>query len=324
MTTHQILTWQINSTNQERQEVLRSIDGGVDTVIATLSATDTSYVDSDEFAMTTNVQYQVASIATINGEEVRVPSESVEYVLPPANVMRGETAGEQFNVQFTQPVELKIAGVIVEPIEGTNAYAITLDPAKPETFTVAPQNDTQPFTAIYGNSGIGKITEWYPGGYSEDIALGIDIVSVPTTLHPTITNLSSMFSGSIKFNDPNVTLWNTSAVTNLSRTFAGATLFNQDISTWDTSSVNYLWATFQNAVNFNQPIGLWNTSAVIDDGRYSGMNEMFNGAVNFDQDLTQWCVPNLTVEPYAISEGSALQQTNLPVWGTCPRGENAA
>ena len=78
MTIKRILNWTINSINQERQEVLRSIDGGPDTVIATLSATDTSYVDNEDFAMTTGVAYQVASIATINGVESRVVSETVE------------------------------------------------------------------------------------------------------------------------------------------------------------------------------------------------------------------------------------------------------
>ena len=78
MTVKRILNWTINSINQERQEVLRSIDGAPATVIATLSATDTTYVDNEDFAMTTGVAYQVASIATINGVESRVVSETVE------------------------------------------------------------------------------------------------------------------------------------------------------------------------------------------------------------------------------------------------------
>ena len=78
MAIKRILSWQINSINQERQEVLRSIDGAPSTVIATLSATDTEYNDTEDFAMTTGVAYQVASIATINGVESRVVSETVE------------------------------------------------------------------------------------------------------------------------------------------------------------------------------------------------------------------------------------------------------
>lgn len=81
MSVQRILSWQINSINQERQEVLRSIDGAPATVIATLSATDTSYVDNEDFAMTTGVAYQVASIATINGVESRAVSETVELTV---------------------------------------------------------------------------------------------------------------------------------------------------------------------------------------------------------------------------------------------------
>ena len=78
MAIKRILSWQINSINQERQEVLRSIDGAPSTVIATLSATDTEYNDTEDYPMTTGVTYQVASIATINGVESRVVSETVE------------------------------------------------------------------------------------------------------------------------------------------------------------------------------------------------------------------------------------------------------
>ena len=81
MATQRVLTWQINSTNQERQEILRSIDGASATVIATLSATDTSYVDNEDFAMTTGVTYQIASVATIKGVESRAVSETVELTV---------------------------------------------------------------------------------------------------------------------------------------------------------------------------------------------------------------------------------------------------
>ena len=48
------------------------------------------------------------------------------------------------------------------------------------------------------------------------------------------------------------------------------------------------------------------------------MEEMFNGASNFNQDLTGWCVANITSEPIGFSEYSALTEVTKPVWGTCP------
>ena len=81
MSVQRILSWQINSINQERQEVIRSIDGAPSTVVATLSATDTEYIDTEDYPMTTGVAYQVASVATINGVESRAVSETVELTV---------------------------------------------------------------------------------------------------------------------------------------------------------------------------------------------------------------------------------------------------
>ena len=47
------------------------------------------------------------------------------------------------------------------------------------------------------------------------------------------------------------------------------------------------------------------------------MRDMFLNANSFNQDLTGWCVTNITSEPQYFSEG-ALTAANKPVWGTCP------
>jgi plastocyanin len=48
------------------------------------------------------------------------------------------------------------------------------------------------------------------------------------------------------------------------------------------------------------------------------MEEMFNSASTFNQDLSNWCVTNLTSEPSKFSSSSPLTEANKPVWGTCP------
>jgi hypothetical protein len=45
---------------------------------------------------------------------------------------------------------------------------------------------------------------------------------------------------------------------------------------------------------------------------------MFNQATSFNQNLTGWCVTNITTEPTAFAPGSSLINVNRPVWGTCP------
>lgn len=84
-----------------------------------------------------------------------------------------------------------------------------------------------------------------------------------------------------------------SNLTSITWMFCEATSFNQDISMWDVSKVMY-------------------------------MVSMFEGAEAFNQDLSQWCVSNITSKPNSFAEGAPLfTEDKHPVWGTCPRGENA-
>ena len=48
------------------------------------------------------------------------------------------------------------------------------------------------------------------------------------------------------------------------------------------------------------------------------MNAMFQNALEFNQDISSWCVSNISSEPTGFSSGSQLTNANKPVWGTCP------
>lgn len=48
------------------------------------------------------------------------------------------------------------------------------------------------------------------------------------------------------------------------------------------------------------------------------MIRLFDNALNFNQDLTRWCVSNITLEPTYYARSSALTDANKPVWGTYP------
>ena len=84
------------------------------------------------------------------------------------------------------------------------------------------------------------------------------------------------------------------------------------------SGVTIMSAMFDGATNFNSDISGWDVSSVIH------MNDMFRNANSFDQDLSGWCV--LNVQPGLplpgssdwFADGSALQPAHYPVWGTCP------
>jgi hypothetical protein len=50
----------------------------------------------------------------------------------------------------------------------------------------------------------------------------------------------------------------------------------------------------------------------------TNMVQMFSFATAFNQDLTGWCVTNISTEPGSFANNSALTNANKPVWGTCP------
>ena len=83
------------------------------------------------------------------------------------------------------------------------------------------------------------------------------------------------------------------------------------------SYVTSLERTFYGAASFNQPLNNWDVSNV------TNMTTMFYQASEFNQDLSQWCVSNILSIPSLFNYGAPLLTGNLlPVWGTCPSGEN--
>ena len=117
------------------------------------------------------------------------------------------------------------------------------------------------------------------------------------------------------FNKP-LNNWNVSGVETFEGIFYNSN-FNQDISDWNISSSISLRAMFE-YTDFNNDIGNWNTSNVTD------MSYIFNGAQNFNQDLTGWCVSNIGSEPTSFASNSALVDSNKPVWGNCPSGTSSS
>lgn len=132
-----------------------------------------------------------------------------------------------------------------------------------------------------------------------------------------VTDMYSMFSGASNFNQ-DISKWNVSQVKNMGYVFKSAVYFNHYIGDWNTGSVTNMAQMFSGAFNFNQDISKWNVLKV------TNMDYMFYGANKFNQDLSLWCVPNLNSESGAMVVDTTPSWTlPKPVWGTCPRGENA-
>ncbi len=185
-----------------------------------------------------------------------------------------------------------ISSVEVNWGDGTSDTLVIHTYASTGTFNITITGSMTGFGA-YNWAGIKLLTRVESFG-----ALGItsldsafegatNLVSVPTTLPSSVTDMTDMFVGATAFNHPNISCWDTSAVTNMGYMFVGATAFNQPLGSWDTSKVTDMYAMFEDATAFNQPLGSWNTAAVTD------MVNMFSGAnawssTNVDSTLNGW------------------------------------
>lgn len=111
-----------------------------------------------------------------------------------------------------------------------------------------------------------------------------NLVSVPDHIPSTLTNMREMFVQATNLNDPDISKWDTSNVTNMSAMFFGATAFNQPLNDWNVSNATTLTKMFSGASNFDQPLDKWNTSKV------TSLTEMFSSAPKFNQPLNSWDV----------------------------------
>tara|TARA_R110000868_G_scaffold368227_2_gene631246 strand:- start:18061 stop:19272 length:1212 start_codon:yes stop_codon:yes gene_type:complete len=162
------------------------------------------------------------------------------------------------------------------------------------------------FNQDIGNWDVGKVTNMslmfgHATSFNQDIG-NWDVNSV--------ISMARMFYAASSFNG-DISNWNVSSVIEMQQMFYDAKNFNQNIGAWDVSSVSYMGNMFEKAISFDQNIGTWDVSSVV------GMQQMFNNAENFNQNLTSWCVEKIKDEPYYFSDGSALQDSFKPIWGTC-------
>lgn len=136
-----------------------------------------------------------------------------------------------------------------------------------------------------------------------------NLVSVPDHIPSTLTNMQEMFVQATTLNDPNISKWDTSNVTNMSAAFFGATSFNQPLNDWNVSNVTTMTKMFSGASNFNQPLDKWNTSKV------TSLTELFSSASKFNQPLNSWDVSKVKTMDGMFFRDYAFNQP-LNAWKT--------
>ena len=187
-----------------------------------------------------------------------------------------------------------------------------------------------------GFGEITKVTDWGSPANLQPYFSSNNLIEMPSTLHPALTSLQSMFSDCRMFNQ-DISMWDTSNVTNMNNMFSYATSFNQDISSWDTSKVTNMGYMFFNANAFNSDLSNWDVSSVTDMSdmfnkaslfnsdisnwnvsNVTNMSSMFSNALAFNQDLSKWCVSKIPTKPSSFDNSATAWTLPRPVWGTCP------
>jgi uncharacterized repeat protein (TIGR03803 family) len=152
-------------------------------------------------------------------------------------------------------------GTLVElPILGESTLTVSWGDASSNIYT-----GSEPMAHTYSGPARkvvvtidGPVTMFGAGGYWEGVDALTDVsgwgtagtlfslfgtfmgsdslVTVPPTIPDTVVSTNKLFRDTIKFNDPNVTQWDMSKVTDVTDMFKRATAFKQDLYTWDISS----------------------------------------------------------------------------------------
>ena len=152
---------------------------------------------------------------------------------------------------------------------------------------------------------ISSVSQWGTLGFSslKGAFFGAsNLVSVPTDIPSTVSDLSGMFIGATKFNDSNISLWSTSNVTNMGGMFSDASSFNQPLNDWNVSKVMNMEGMFSEASSFNQPINNWNVSKVMN------MKGMFFQATTFNQSLNNWSTSNVSTMSNMFADATSFNQ----------------
>jgi hypothetical protein len=161
------------------------------------------------------------------------------------------------------------------------------------------------------NSKLIRILDWgITGATSVKFQYCASLLSVAGNLESTTTSLYQCFAN--QSGNPDVSLLDTSNVTNFSRMFFNASNSTPDTSGWDTSSSTDMSYMFYNAAAATPDTSGWDTSGV------DNMQYMFMYAFLADPDTSGWdtgLVTNMSFMFYSTS-GRGVADPDVSGWDT--------
>jgi surface protein len=149
-------------------------------------------------------------------------------------------------------------------------------------------------------------SNYAPAGYQFIPNVGIE-TSAP------ITNMSNMLEYNSSINDPDISSWDVSTVTDMQYMFSSGSSFNQPLSSWDVSNVTNMQSMFQGAASFNQDLSSWDVSSVATMSSMLTTTDAFNnGGVALGGTFAA-TVGNHTNDLSSMFNGSGFNQ-NINSW----------
>ncbi|ATZ17546.1 hypothetical protein ELUMI_v1c08250 [Williamsoniiplasma luminosum] len=172
----------------------------------------------------------------------------------------------------------------------------------------APGSTTDPEIGTILSEGTKEVIHigWHkPTGGTDDYKayqMPQTIEKVPPYISPQIKQLFQTFEYTNKFNDANVSKWNTSNIITMENMFRGAKVFNQPLNMWNTSKVTDMNTMFYGADEFSQDLNGWDTSQV------KLMDFMFAYTQKFNGDISQWDTSNVSTTTHMFHDARAFNQ----------------
>jgi len=135
------------------------------------------------------------------------------------------------------------------------------------------------------------------------------LIFVPNNVPGTVTNMSRMFRYATIFNG-DISEWDVSNVTNMEEMFRNAEAFEGgDLTGWNTGNVTDMRRMFKNAFDLSANLSTW------DVGNVTNMYRMFSDTHVFNSDLSLWNTENVT-DMQLMFQNSFVFNSDISEWNT--------
>lgn len=192
-------------------------------------------------------------------------------------------------------------------IKGTMSQAGTVTQPDGSTFSIGPGNWTRTIT----QKGTYQLPMEHMTALSFENQSSQTFGFSPTFYTGALTTMYRMFYNADRFDNSDISGWDTRNVTNMAEFAKFNGNFDTAIGAWNTSNVTNMYAMFNGAFVFNQDLNNWNTSSALD------ISCMFSNATSQNQVYNNWDVSRVTNMAYTFFRMSAQAvDPQLSSWNT--------